>query len=563
VIPNKGTTTYDSTLTLTYDGGDRLTRTDDSLSGAVTLGYDDLDGLISETTPRGSVSYTYDAARRRTGMTVAGQQPVVYGYDNANRLTSLTQGTTAVSLGYDDANRPSSLRLPNNLLVEYAYDRGSQLTGLTFKKDGAVVGDLSYGYDAAGLRVRVGGTFARVAAPQAYASATFNGNNQLTQRGTAAFTYDANGNLTGDGANTYTWDSRNRLSAVAGGSSASFLYDSFGRRVRKTVAGVATDYLYDGFNAVQELSGTTPVANMLTGATDEVFARTDSAGTRSLLTDGLGSTLALADNTGALRTQYTYDAFGATTPGGTASGNASQFTGRENDGTGLYYYRARYYSPGLQRFISEDPIGFAGGDPNLYAYASNSPTNFTDSSGRIIDTLLDIGFIGYDLYKLFTGGRKELGDNLINLGLDAAGAAIPFVTGLGEARRALHAAEEANEFARGTYKGLRDAGLSDSHHIIQDAAVRDLPGYSRNAAPAVQLPGPSTRVGSPHYEATQVQRQAGGGNYAAERRIGYKALRRGGVSKCEARDLINFADDYFNGLGVGPQTPTRIPGNRH
>ncbi|MCA9421820.1 MAG: RHS repeat-associated core domain-containing protein, partial [Nitrospira sp.] len=58
-----------------------------------------------------------------------------------------------------------------------------------------------------------------------------------------------------------------------------------------------------------------------------------------------------------------------------------QFTGREHDGTGLLYYRARYYSPVIQRFISEDPVGFAGGDPNLYAYVANSPTNKTDSLG--------------------------------------------------------------------------------------------------------------------------------------------------------------------------------------
>ncbi len=55
-------------------------------------------------------------------------------------------------------------------------------------------------------------------------------------------------------------------------------------------------------------------------------------------------------------------------------------TGRENDSTGLYFYRARYYSPTLQRFISEDPIGFDGGI-NLYTYAGNQPTGRVDPSG--------------------------------------------------------------------------------------------------------------------------------------------------------------------------------------
>ncbi len=98
--------------------------------------------------------------------------------------------------------------------------------------------------------------------------------------------------------------------------------------------------------------------------------------------------------------------------------------------------------------------------------------------------------------------------------------------------------------------------------MIQDAAVRDLPGYSTTAARGVQLPGPSTASGTPHYAATQVQRQVGGGTYAAERRIGYKALRRAGYSQSEARRVIQEADDYFYGIGVRPDTPTRIPGNR-
>ena len=55
-------------------------------------------------------------------------------------------------------------------------------------------------------------------------------------------------------------------------------------------------------------------------------------------------------------------------------------TGRENDKTGLYYYRARYYSPTLQRFIREDPIGFYGGI-NFYAYVRNNPVNWRDPWG--------------------------------------------------------------------------------------------------------------------------------------------------------------------------------------
>ncbi|MDD4933690.1 MAG: hypothetical protein PHO89_09540 [Methylacidiphilaceae bacterium] len=109
---------------------------------------------------------------------------------------------------------------------------------------------------------------------------------------------------------------------------------------------------------------------------------------------------------------------------------------------------------------------------------------------------------------------------------------------------------------------LRAAGLKDAHHVIQDAAVRDLPGYNSQLAPGVQLSGPSTAVGSPHYTATQVQRQAGGGTLASEMRIGYKALRQAGYSETQARQIIAETDAYFRSIGATPSTSTRIPGNR-
>jgi RHS repeat-associated protein len=96
--------------------------------------------------------------------------------------------------------------------------------------------------------------------------------------------------------------------------------------------------------------------------------------------DGQGSIIGLTNESGQEVTQYAYDPFGNVTVAGESSDNPFQYTGRENDGTGLYYYRARYYSPELQRFISEDPFGLAGGI-NLVAYAGNSPLNYVDPLG--------------------------------------------------------------------------------------------------------------------------------------------------------------------------------------
>ncbi|MBX3302485.1 MAG: RHS repeat-associated core domain-containing protein [Nitrospira sp.] len=148
------------------------------------------------------------------------------------------------------------------------------------------------------------------------------------------------------------------------------------------VQGVTTNFVYDGLNPVQEKNGATVTANLLTGlGIDQVFTRTDGTGTRELFTDALGSTVALADTSGAVQTSYTYEPFGGITQSGSINSNSYKYTGREDDGTGLMYYRARYYSPRLQRFISEDPIGFDGGDVNVYAYVEGNPISRADSYG--------------------------------------------------------------------------------------------------------------------------------------------------------------------------------------
>jgi RHS repeat-associated protein len=378
-----------STTTYTWDAGNRLTQIVDSLSGTITRSYDGLDRLTQEVTPQGTVSSTYDAAGRRASMTVTGQPTVTYGYDNADRLTSITQGSSVVGFAYDTAGRRTALALPNNVSTEYAYDAASRITGLTYKNGSATLGTLSYVYDADSQRRQIGGTWARTGLPQPVASATYNGANHQLTFGSQTLTYDFNGNLTSDGANTYTWDARNQLAAISGSSSASLAYDALGRRRQKTINGGTTTFLYDGINPIQEQASTS-MRNLLTGlGVDEYLTRDDGGGSRSLLTDALGSTLALVDNAGAVQAEYTYEPFGGTTATGSPGDNTLSFTGREDDGTGLKYHRARYYHPGLARFISEDPIGFAGGDPNVYAYVGNSPTDLADPLG--LDVWSDAG----------------------------------------------------------------------------------------------------------------------------------------------------------------------------
>ena len=145
------------------------------------------------------------------------------------------------------------------------------------------------------------------------------------------------------------------------GAVASYGYDAFGRRIAATRAavssGTATAFLYQGDNVVQENQGGVAVANVFNAlGTDERLSRSGV----TYLTDLLGSTVAMAAGT-AVQTSYGYDPYGVASATGTATTNTFQYTGRENDGAGLMFYRARYYNPGWGRFVSEDPIGVAGG----------------------------------------------------------------------------------------------------------------------------------------------------------------------------------------------------------
>ena len=126
------------------------------------------------------------------------------------------------------------------------------------------------------------------------------------------------------------------------------------------------------------MNGVTTYQNGL-GIDDKLRSKNGNT-IRYFLTDHLGSTEALTDANGAITSSTTYDSFGNAA---SSIPTSYQYTGREYDAdTGLYYYRNRWYDPELGRFISEDPIGFAGGDINLYGYVGNNPQNFIDPSGN-------------------------------------------------------------------------------------------------------------------------------------------------------------------------------------
>jgi RHS repeat-associated protein len=356
------------------------------------------DKIMQEITSMGTINYDYDAIGRRTKMTVAGQPEVNYSYDANSRLinvgATLSGRPVDFGISYDAVGRRTSLILPNGVTTNYNYDNGNRLLTLEHLNPlNSILEKLTYTYDKNGNRESMDRQNVSVKLPSPVSNTSYNSANQLLTFNDKNISYDANGNMdtitNSCGTTNYTWNARNQLTAINGFNAdcssliAAFKYDALGRRIEKTVNGKTKNYLYDGLDIVQEIESGTVTANYIrTLNIDEPLARITSDGTiRYYQQDALGSVIALTDEDGNIKTQYQYDPFGNTSFTGEESDNPFQYTGRENNGTGLYYYRARYYSSELQRFISEDPIRFDGGDVNFYAYVGNNPVNFVDPLG--------------------------------------------------------------------------------------------------------------------------------------------------------------------------------------
>ena len=191
--------------------------------------------------------------------------------------------------------------------MAYSYDVGPRINELTWSSPQGQIGNLGYVYDADGRVIQKTGSFAQVVLPQTIGGKQLQrcqSDDVLSFNGTP-LTYDADGDLINDGTNTYTWDERNRLVGMSGSpiGPATFTYDPFGRRASKTIAGATTQFQYDGRRRAEIQPG---AGNVLTNMG---FSRTDSTGDMTFLGDILGSTLALANDAGAIATEYSVSPF--------------------------------------------------------------------------------------------------------------------------------------------------------------------------------------------------------------------------------------------------------------
>jgi RHS repeat-associated protein len=377
-------------ITYTYDAVNRLKSVVDSRDGTVSWEYDDLDRVIKETTSQsGDVLYTYDTLGRRTTLGAASGYSVTYTYDTANRLGKISRSSLDYLLGYDNANRLNRIQMPNGVVGSSIFDTAGRLSQILYQKGTTTLKSLQYSFDVADQLKQITGVSASLAVDSAVTSTSLNTNNQYLNVNGNNLLHDQDGNLTTNAQTTYQWDVRDRLIGLSGpGVTASFSYDALGRRRAKTINGATTTFQYDGADILRDST-----ASYLHGpGIDDVLSRTITSGNEYFLKDHLGSTIALTDPSGNLSTQYAYSAYGKATITGSST-NYFTYTGREDDGTGLYFYRARYYSPDLKRFVAEDPIGFAGGQSNLYGYVGGNPISFTDPSG--LRSYIIPGAIGY------------------------------------------------------------------------------------------------------------------------------------------------------------------------
>jgi RHS repeat-associated protein len=454
------TVTPERTTSYTYTCGSTI---DEIITGSERLNYDYDGELVTSITYSGelnqSISYGYNNDFMVDEMTYAGvATPIDYDNDglltgihgytidrfeshgmprrvfnsNLNRaytyngygdVDSMTQtvGDTSITTSFthnlagqiktrtDVVDTPSGTRTDS---YEYFYDNRNRLERVELNN--VVIEE--YDYDSNGNRSVYSSTRAGLTGTSIY-----NDDDQLQSNSNASYGYDANGRLATRTRNvvdgepvitTYDYSSDGRLlSVVTAQYTISYRHNAFGNRVAKLVDGVITEkYLwenktrllavYDGSNNLKQRYEYT-VGNTPTAYTE--------AGQRYyILTDQLGSPRVITDDSGVVLREIEYDSFGNIVndsnsehalPFGFAGGLVDQHTG-------LIRFGFRDYDPETGRWTARDPIGFAGGDTNLYGYVLGDPLNGIDPDGL---ELIATGTAAQQ--NQINSGLKSLGDN--------------------------------------------------------------------------------------------------------------------------------------------------------
>jgi RHS repeat-associated protein len=412
-----------------YDRLGRLTGVDDGQNHPLAFEYDRQDRLITEHQGWGTLRYSYDACGQLKRLRLPDNSKLDYHYAKGGALTGIdlngAQLTTHVFQSGREQQRQQGL-----LLSEYSYDDQGRLLAhavghshdALYRRDYAYSangnlehiadtrhGQRTYAYDALDRLIRV--RHSRDELPESFAHDPA-GNllmqdrpgpsqitgNRLLMQGDRHYDYDAFGNLIRERRGTaqklvseYRYDSQHRLIGLTrpDGQTASYQYDAFGRRIRKTVNGQITEFFWQGDNLVAESSPSEYRSYVYEPGTFRPLALLDGKGPKKACPfyyqlDHLGTPLELTDYSGEIVWAAQYDAYGKVAALSLAAveylDQPLRFQGQYFDAeSGLHYNRHRYYDPRLGRYLTPDPIKLAGG-LNQYQYVPN-PTGWVDPLG--------------------------------------------------------------------------------------------------------------------------------------------------------------------------------------
>jgi RHS repeat-associated protein len=465
-----GTDAQQKTWSFGYDRLNRLTTKLDSRGNkTLAFSYDKVGNILAKTTYQDSTtSYTYNAANRLVMLSNPDYTQVDYQYDPAGRLLSRVSANGARMSQQFDANgwlaKLSQFDAANALISETTYTR-DRVGNITTQVDAAgttsstafamdalyrltqadypgSANDELFSYDKVGNRkTTTKGSLSQNTNTRHYNYSAGSNRLQDIRIGSAvgtlesSFTNDLEGRLTsqtGLGAKTLSWDAKGRVKTVG---AETYSYDPMDYRIGRSGGSLGNrSYYLEGEHLESEYSGSQLQAKYFRGSsTDELVAAwmVDSDGKLKpylFHQDQVTSNTAVSGHNGGTTQSVKYQAFGQTQSTTGASPSRLKYTGREDDSTGLYYYRARYYDPQIGRFVSEDPLGFGAGDVNFYQYTSNNPVNANDPSGNVLNFAIGAGV------NVLVGGaiRGLTGGNIFDPGAIALDAAIGVATsGLG------------------------------------------------------------------------------------------------------------------------------------
>jgi len=455
---------YDDAGNMTYAGNDEMN---------YTYAYN-ADNRINQVTDQNNrtIQYQYDAAGNITSIAYPGNKTVSYTYDALNRLQTVKINwlNKTTTYNYDPAGRLTTLVNFNGTRTNYGYDDANRLISLENKtSSGGAIATYNYILDGNGNREHVymnqpiGAIWTDENTVYAYDPSRI----RLISDGTNFFSYDMEGQLISGYGSNFTFDYEHRLTGI--GSNYAFVYNAIGHRLQATRTGVITKYIYDAAgNLIAEANANNVITKYYIYGIGLLAMVTNTGQVYTYHYNGTGSTVVMTSSSQGIVNRYAYDAFGNITNQQEPVPQPFKYVGQYGvmtEPNGFLYMRARYYDPKVGRFISEDPIGFAGGDVNLYAYVQNNPITRIDPLG-----LWGLG--------LNAGGTAEAGMG--------SGGAIQANSGVGLFGGGNNGINVGGYTASGSFAGE----ARSNQFVIGATAGLGVGGFISNAKSAQQLLGP-------------------------------------------------------------------------